>query len=75
MGGGHPLINIIIMKILDTYMVLMTHLSKTYHAFLQILVKTISSKLVYVGWAIIIGCTKRQFQIAILLEVDSKLEY
>jgi len=28
-----------------------------------------------VGWAIVIGCTKRQFQIANLLEVDSKLEF
>ncbi len=27
------------------------------------------------GWAIIVGCTKRQFQIANLLEVDSKLEF
>ncbi len=27
------------------------------------------------GWAIVIGCTKRQFQIANLLEVDSKLEF
>jgi hypothetical protein len=26
------------------------------------------------GWAIIVGCTKRQFQIANLLEVDLKLE-
>jgi hypothetical protein len=32
----------------------------------------ISLKLAKVGWAIIIGCTKRQFQIANLLEVNSK---
>ncbi len=74
-GGGHLLINIIIMKILDAHMVLVTHLSQIYHAFLQILVNTISSKLVYVGWAIIVSRTKKRSQIAILLEVDSKLEY
>jgi hypothetical protein len=28
-----------------------------------------------VGWAIVIGCTKKQFQTANLLEVDSKLEF
>jgi hypothetical protein len=28
-----------------------------------------------VGWAIVVGCTKRQFQIANLLEVDSKPEF
>ncbi len=27
------------------------------------------------GWAIVVGCTKRQFQIANLLEVDSKPEF
>jgi hypothetical protein len=27
------------------------------------------------GWAIVIGHTKRQFQITNLLEVDSKLEF
>ncbi len=27
------------------------------------------------GWAIVIGCTKKQFQTANLLEVDSKLEF
>lgn len=46
MGGGHLPINIIIMKFLDAYMVLVTHFSQIHHAFLQILVKTISSKLV-----------------------------
>jgi len=28
-----------------------------------------------VGWAIVVGCPKRQFQIANLLEVDFKLEF
>jgi RNA polymerase subunit RPABC4/transcription elongation factor Spt4 len=32
----------------------------------------ISLKLVWVGWVIVIGPTKSQFQIANLLEVDSK---
>jgi hypothetical protein len=45
-GGGHTPINIIIMKILNAYMVLATHFSQMYHAFLQILTKTISLKLV-----------------------------
>jgi hypothetical protein len=35
----------------------------------------ISLELVDLGWAIIIGRTKRQFQTANLLEVDSKLEF
>ncbi len=32
----------------------------------------ISSKPIKVGWAIVVGCTKKQFQTANLLEVDSK---
>jgi len=35
----------------------------------------ISSKLVQVGWAIVVGNTKRQFQIANLLEVNFKLNF
>ncbi len=35
----------------------------------------ISSELVQVGWAIAIGCTKRQFQTTNLLEVDFKPKF
>jgi len=35
----------------------------------------ISLELVHVGWAIVVGCTKRQFQTANLLKVNSKLKF
>ncbi len=35
----------------------------------------ISSRLVWVGWAIVIGRPKKQFQTINLLDVDSKLEF
>ncbi len=35
----------------------------------------ISSKLVQVGWAIVLGCTKKQFQTPNLLENDSKPDF
>jgi len=35
----------------------------------------ISLELVHVGWAIVVGCTKRQFQTANLLKVNPKLKF
>ncbi len=35
----------------------------------------ISLELVYVGWAIVVGRTKKQFQTTNLLEVNSKLVF
>jgi hypothetical protein len=60
----------------NEYKIFILHCLHLLHSLQQIiLVMMISLELVDLGWAIIIGRTKRQFQTANLLEVDSKLEF
>ncbi len=60
----------------NEYKIFILHCLHLLHSLQHIiLVMMISLELVDLGWAIIIGRTKRQFQTANLLEVDSKLEF
>jgi hypothetical protein len=69
-GGGHPLINIIIMKILDAY-----GISDPLFTNIQCIFANSNEDNFIKATSGGIGYNKKQFQIAILLEADFKLEY